>query len=78
MGLDRKRFPIGQTVTVSAMNYYVQIAPSGKNEAGLKIIEVGRDHLELEDTVDGSRKSILLHLIQQEMAPLPVESSGAA
>ena len=77
MGFDPNGFPIGQNVTVREMNYYVQITPSGRSEAGLKVIEVSRDHLILEDSVDGSRRSIPLYLIQ-EQAPLPVESSGAA
>jgi hypothetical protein len=78
MALDPNCFSIGQTVTVREMNYYMLIASSGTNGTGLKIIEVGREHLILEDSVDGSRRSIPLYLIQQEMAPRPVESTRAA
>jgi hypothetical protein len=77
MGIDPNSLQIGQTVTVREMNYGVQINPPGEGEAGLTVVEVGREHLVLDDAAGGSRRSIPLYLIHKP-APASVESSEAA
>jgi hypothetical protein len=77
MGIDPNCLQIGQTVTVRELNYGVEINPPGEDEAGLTVVEVGREHLVLDDAAGGSRRSIPLYLIHKP-APASVESSEAA
>jgi hypothetical protein len=77
MGLDPNGLQIGQTVTVQEMNYGVQIKLPEEGEAGLTVVEVGREHLVLADAAGGVRKSIPLFLIHKE-APASVKGSEAA
>jgi hypothetical protein len=72
MAIAPNHFLIGQTVTVRESSHGLQIAPSAQDEAGLTVIEVGADHLVLEDAADGSKRSIPLYLIQK---PAPVSDS---
>jgi hypothetical protein len=76
MGMDPNSLQIGQAVAVREMSYGVQIIPPGEGEAGLTVVEVGREHLVLDDAA-GSRTSIPLYLIHKP-APAPVKSSEAA
>jgi hypothetical protein len=55
----------------------VQINLPEEGEAGLTVVEVGREHLVLDDIAGGIRKSIPLYLIHKE-APASVKSSDAA
>jgi hypothetical protein len=66
MGLDPNGLQIGQTVTVQEMSYGVQIKLPEEGEAGLTVIEVGREHLVLDDAAGGVRKSIPLYLIHED------------
>jgi hypothetical protein len=77
MGLDPNGLQIGQTVTVQEMNYGVQIKLPEEGETGLTVVEVGREHLVLDDLAGGIRKSIPLYLIHKE-APASVKNSEAA
>lgn len=77
MGIDPNSLQIGQAVTVRELNYGVQINPPGEGEAGLTVVEVGREHLVLDDAAGGSRRSIPLYLIHKP-ALASVESSEAA
>ena len=77
MGLDPNGLQIGQTVTVHELSYGVQIKLPEEGEAGLTVVEVGREHLVLDDAAGGSRRSIPLYLIHKP-APASVESSEAA
>ena len=77
MGIDPDSLQIGQAVTVRQMNYGVQIHPPGEGEAGLTVVEVGREHLVLDDAAGGSRRMIPLYLIHKP-APALVENSEAA
>ena len=74
--MDPNSLQIGQAVVVREMSYGVQIIPPGEGEAGLTVVEVGREHLVLDDAA-GSRMSIPLYLIHKP-APAPVKSSEAA
>ena len=76
MGMDPNSLQIGQAVAVREMSYGVQIIPPGEGEAGLTVVEVGREHLVLDDAASG-RTSIPLYLIHKP-APAPVKSSEAA
>lgn len=77
MGIDPSCLQIGQTVTVREMNYGVQINAPEEGEAGLTVVEVGREHLVLDDSAGGIRRSIPLYLIHKA-APPSVKSSEAA
>ena len=77
MGIDPNSLQIGQAVAVREMSYGVQIIPPGEGEAGLTVVEVGREHLVLDDAAGGSRISIPLYLIHKP-APAPIKSSEAA
>ncbi len=77
MGLDPNGLQIGQTVTVQEMSYGMQINLPEEGEAGLTVVEVSREHLILDDSAAGIRKSIPLYLIHKE-APASVKSSEAA
>ena len=77
MCLDPNGLQIGQTVTVLEMSYGVQINLPGEGEVGLTIVEVGREHLVLDDAAGGSRRSIPLYLIHKP-PPASVKSSEAA
>ena len=77
MGLDPNGLQIGQTVTVQEMSYGVQINLPEEGEAELTVVEVGREHLVLDDSAGGIRKSIPLYLIHKE-TPASVKSSETA
>ena len=77
MYIDPNCLQIGQTVTVREMSYGVQINLPGQGEAGLTVVEVGREHLVLDDAAGGSRRSIPLYLIHKP-PPASVKSSDAA
>ena len=77
MVIDPSSLQIGQAVAVREMNYGVQIHPPGEGEAGLTVVEVGREHLVLDDAAGGSRRSIPLYLIHKP-ARAPAKSSEAA
>ncbi len=68
MATAPNHFLIGQTVTVRELSYGIQIEPSATDEAGLTVIEVGAEHLVLQEAADGSKRSIPLYLIQK---PVP-------
>ena len=77
MGLDPNGLQIGQTVTVEEMSYGLQINLPREGEEGLTVVEVGREHLVLDDVAGGIRKSIPLYLIHKE-APASIKSPEAA
>jgi hypothetical protein len=77
MGLDPNGLQIGQTVTVQEMSFGVLIKLPEEGEAGLTVVEVGREHLVLDDSAGGIRKTIPRYLIHKE-TPASVKSSEAA
>jgi hypothetical protein len=66
MGLDPNGLQIGQIVTIQERIFGVQIKLPEEGEAGLTVVEVGREHLVLDDVAGGIRKSIPLYLIHKE------------
>ena len=76
MAIDPNSLQTGQAVAVTEMRFGVQIDPPGEGESGLTVVEVGREHLVLDDAA-GSRRSIPLYLIHKP-ARAPAKSSEAA
>ncbi len=73
MGIDPKGLYIGQTVTVQELSYGVLINLPQEGKVGLTVVEVGREHLLLDDSAGGTRMSIPLYLIHKEV-PASVKS----
>lgn len=70
MCIDPTGLQVGQTVTVQEMNYGVQINAAQEGKAALTVVEVGREHLLLDDSAGGMRMSIPLYLIHKGAAPV--------
>lgn len=77
MGMDPNDLQIGQIVTVQELTYGLQIRLPEEGETGLTVVEISREHVVLDDSASGIRRSIPLYLIRKE-APAPVKSSEAA
>ncbi len=71
--MDPRTLQIGQTVAVKELNYGVQINLTSAGEPGVTVVEIGQEHLVLDDISDGSRRQIPLYLINKSI-PLPVET----
>jgi hypothetical protein len=76
VGIDPRILQVGQTVTVKELNFGVLITPTKDGETGPTVVELGPDHLTLEEA-DGGRRQIPLYLINKS-APAPVEAIEAA
>lgn len=77
MSLDPKSLHVGQTVTVSEMNYGILINPHHESETGLTVRAIGPEHLVLEDAAGGIR-SIPLYLIPKPASKAEGSSAGEA
>ena len=77
MVVDPRSLQVGQAVVVKEMNFGVLITLCGDGEAGLTVVEVGSEHLLLDDATEGSTRRIPLYLINKS-APVPVEDREAA
>ena len=77
MGVDLRSLQVGQAIVVRELNFGVQINLCGDGEAGLTVVEVGPEHLVLDDAAGGSTRCIPLYLINKS-APVPVEDRAAA
>jgi hypothetical protein len=76
MAIDPRTLQIGQTVAVKELTFGVQFTQPNEGEAGWTVVEIGRDHLLLDDA-DGGRRQIPLYLINKSTLP-PVEPREAA
>jgi len=72
MVIDPKSLQIGQTIVVKELHYGVLLNPPGEGEAGLTVVEMGHDHLLLDDAANGSTRRIPLYLIHKS-APVHIE-----
>jgi hypothetical protein len=76
MSLDPKSLHVGQTVTVTEMNYGVLLNLPQEGETGLTIRAINQEYLVLEAEAGGIR-SIPIYLIHKPAAK-EVENSEAA
>jgi hypothetical protein len=69
MALDTGGLRAGQAVAVRELPFGCEIEAPADGEAGLAVVEVGPEHLVLENPSSGSRTSIPLYLIRKPPKP---------
>ena len=74
MAVDPRTLQIGQIVAVKELNFGVQINLTSAGESGVTVVEIGSEHLVLDDTVTGSRRQIPLYLINKSI-PIAVATT---
>src|SRR4051794_27711065 len=75
--IDPRSLQAGQKVTVRDAHFGVQVTPAADGEAGLTVVQVGPDHLVLDDAATDVRTRVPLWLVNKS-AQAPAAGPEAA